>query len=60
MKEEFEIIFISFSFTIEKCFNKDLGTNFKVLHLTADVSTRKSGRKQVLIIPNLSFSICSK
>jgi hypothetical protein len=55
MKEEFEIIFISFSFTIEKCFNKDLGTN-----LTADVSTRKSGRKQVLIIPNLSFSICSK
>jgi hypothetical protein len=34
-----------FSFIIEKCLNKDLGTNLKVLHISADVSTRKSGRK---------------
>jgi hypothetical protein len=33
------------SFIIEKCLNKDLGTSLKVLHLPADVSTRKSGMK---------------
>lgn len=28
---------------IEKCLNKDLGTNSKVLHVPTDLSTRKSG-----------------
>ncbi|CAF1154399.1 unnamed protein product [Adineta ricciae] len=32
----------SFDFTIEKRLNKDLGTNLKILHIPADVSTRKS------------------
>ena len=36
-----------FSFTIEKCLNKDLGTSLKILHVPADVSTRKSSRYQL-------------